>query len=233
MKLLIVIPARAGSKRLPGKNVKELAGQPLINWTIELAKKLPYEKRILVSTDSQEIAEIARKCGAETPWSRPPEISKDSSKTSDVAIHALNWFEQNVSKVDGLLLLQPTTPFRTIEKMIEGIEMFKSSGMKPVVAVSPVSQDPKWIFRVENNELVPFLSGGKNYSKGQDSKKLYVVNGNFYLIAPQDLREQETFFPKSTQPLVIDSITECLDIDTHDDFEIANFFAKKILNSNS
>ena len=232
MRLLIVIPARGGSKRLPGKNIKNLGGKPLINWTIELAKKLPYEKSILVSTDSQEIAEIAKKCGAEVPWSRPFEISEDSSTTSEVALHALNWFEQNVSKVDGVLLLQITSPFRTIERMIEGIEVFKSSGMKPVVAVSPVSQHPKWIFRIENNELVSVLSGGENSSKVQDSEKLYVVNGSFYLITPQDLREQETFFPKSIQPLVVNSATESLDIDTQDDFDIAEIIAKKIPISN-
>ena len=227
MKLLIIIPARGGSKRLPGKNIMELAGKPLIKWTIDLAQKLPYEKSIIVSTDSEEIAEVARKCGVEVPWIRPSEISQDSSTTTDVALHALNWFEQNISKVDGVILLQPTTPFRTVEKIIEGIEKFKISGMKPVVAVSPVSQHPRWMFKLEEEDLKPFLTDKDNYARSQELESLVIVNGSFYMISPIDLREQETFFAKSMKPLVIESALETLDIDIQEDFDLAEFYASK------
>ena len=227
MKLLIIIPARGGSKRLPGKNIMELAGKPLIKWTIDLAQKLPYEKSIIVSTDSEEIAEVARKCGVEVPWIRPSEISQDSSTTTDVALHALNWFEQNISKVDGVILLQPTTPFRTVEKIIEGIEKFKISGMKPVVAVSPVSQHPRWMFKSEEEDLKPFLTDKDNYARSQELESLVIVNGGFYMISPRDLREQETFFAKSMKPLVIESALETLDIDIQEDFDLAEFYAIK------
>lgn len=227
MKLLIIIPARGGSKRLPGKNIMKLAGKPLISWTIELAQKLPYEKNIIVSTDSEEIAEVARKCGLEVPWLRPPEISQDSSTTADVAIHALDWFENNVSNVDGVLLLQPTTPFRKVERIVEGIEKFKSSGMKPVVAVSPVSQHPSWMFKLEDGNLVSFLKGHNSYERSQELETLYVVNGSFYLISPNDLREQGTFFAKSMLPLLIESATESIDIDSKEDFDLAEYYATK------
>jgi N-acylneuraminate cytidylyltransferase len=227
MKLLIIIPARGGSKRLPGKNVMELAGKPLIKWTIDLAQKLPYEKTIIVSTDSEEIAEVARRCGVEVPWLRPPEISQDSSTTTDVALHALNWFEESISKVDGVILLQPTTPFRMVEKIVEGIEKFKTSGMEPVVAVSPVSQHPRWMFKLEEDKLTSLLSDENNYARSQELESLLVVNGSFYIISPIDLREQETFFAKSMKPLIIDSLVESLDIDTQDDLDLAEFYASK------
>lgn len=227
MKLLIIIPARGGSKRLPGKNIMKLAGKHLISWTIELAQKLPYDKSIIVSTDSEEIAEVARKCGVEVPWLRPSEISQDSSTTTDVALHALNWFEQNISTVDGVILLQPTTPFRTVEKIIEGIEKFKNSGMEPVVAVSPVSQHPRWMFKLENGNLNSFVANENNYARSQDLESLFIVNGSFYIISPSDFKEQETFFAKSMKPLIIDSLVECLDIDTHEDFTFAELIMLK------
>jgi CMP-N-acetylneuraminic acid synthetase len=228
MKLLIIIPARSGSKRLPGKNIMELAGKPLLKWTIDLAQKLPFEKTIIVSTDSEEIAEVARKCGVEVPWLRPPEISQDSSTTTDVALHALNWFEKSISKVDGVILLQRTTPFRKVEKIVEGIEKFKSFNRKPVVAVSPVTQHPAWMFKIENNELLALLSSKNNFKRAQDLEPLYIVNGNFYIISANDLREQKTFFPRSIQPLLIESEMESLDIDTKEDFDLACLYASRI-----
>ena len=227
MKLLIIIPARSGSKRLPGKNIMKLAGKPLVQWTIDVAQKLPYENTIIVSTDSEEIAEVARECGVEVPWLRPSELSQDSSTTAAVAIHALDWFEKNVSNIDGVLLLQPTTPFRKVERIVEGIEKFKSSGMKPVVAVSPVSQHPSWMFKLEDENLVSFLKGHNSYERSQELETLYVVNGSFYLISPNDLREQETFFAKLMMPLVIESATECIDIDSKEDFDLAEYYATK------
>jgi len=227
MKLLIIIPARGGSKRLPSKNIMKLAGKPLIQWTIDVAQKIPYENTIIVSTDSEDIAEVARECGVEVPWLRPPEISQDYSTTTDVALHALNWFEKNFSAADGVLLLQPTTPFRKVERIVEGIEKFKSSGMKPVVAVSPVSQHPSWMFKLEGGNLVSFLKGHSSYERSQELEILYVVNGGFYLISPNDLREQETFFAKLMMPLVIESASECIDIDTKEDFDLAELYARK------
>jgi N-acylneuraminate cytidylyltransferase len=228
MKLLIIIPARGGSKRLPGKNIMELAGKPLISWTIELAQNLPYEKTIIVSTDSEEIAEIAKECGIEVPWFRPSEISGDSATTTDVALHALNWFEKNISKVDAVMILQPTTPFRRVEKIIEGIEKFKTSGMKPVIAVSPVSQHPKWMFKLVGENLTSFIADKNNYSRSQELEPLFIINGSFYIISPSDLREQEAFFATKMQPLLIEAAAECIDIDTKEDFALAEFYASKI-----
>jgi CMP-N-acetylneuraminic acid synthetase len=227
MKLLIIIPARGDSKRLPGKNIMELAGKPLIKWTIDLAQKLPYEKTIIVSTDSEEIAEVARRCGVKVPWLRPPEISQDSSTTTDVALHALDLIEDNFSDTDCIILLQPTSPFRAIEKLIEGIEKFISSGMKPVIAVSPVRQHPKWMFKIERDELKALMPSKNYYERSQDLEKIYIVNGNFYIITPNDLREQRTFFAESMKPIVIESNSEDIDIDTEEEFENAARLAEK------
>ena len=228
MKLLIIIPARGGSKRLPGKNTMELAGKPLIKWTIDLAQKLPYENTIIVSTDLEEIAEVARICRVEVPWLRPPEISQDSSTTTDVALHALNWFEKSNSKVDGVLLLQPTTPFRNLEKIVEGIEKFIASGMQPVIAVSPVSQHPRWMFKLEDGNLTSFVANENNYARSQELEPLFIVNGSFYIISPRDLKEQKTFFARTMQPLLMESAAECIDIDTKEDLDFAEFYASEI-----
>jgi CMP-N,N'-diacetyllegionaminic acid synthase len=170
---------------------------------------------------------VARRCGVEVPWLRPPEISQDSSTTTDVALHALKWFEKSISKVDGVILLQPTTPFRTVEKIVEGIEKFKTSGMEPVVAVSPVSQHPRWMFKLEDGNLTSFIANENNYARSQELESLFIVNGSFYVISPRDLNEQETFFAKSMKPLVIDSLAESLDIDTQEDFTFAELIALK------
>jgi len=227
MKLLIIIPARGGSKRLPGKNILQLAGKPLIRWTIDLAQNLPYEKTIIVSTDSDEIAAVARESGIDVPWFRPAEISGDSATTTDVVLHALSWFEKNISKVDAVVVLQPTTPFRRVEKIVEGIEKFKSSGMKPVVAVSPVSQHPKWMFKLEGESLIPLLDDKNTHTRAQELEPLFIVNGSFYIISPNDLRAQETFFSRTLQPLLIESAEECIDIDTKDDLTLAELYANK------
>jgi N-acylneuraminate cytidylyltransferase len=171
---------------------------------------------------------VTRRCGVEVPWLRPPEISQDSSTTTDVALHALNWFEKSISKVDGVILLQPTTPFRTVEKIIEGIEKFKTSGMEPVVAVSPVSQHPRWMFKLENGHLTSFIANENNYARSQELESLFIVNGSFYIVSPRDLREQETFFARTMQPLLIESAAECIDIDTKEDLDFAQFYASEI-----
>ena len=113
MKILALITARSGSKRIPDKNIKKLCGRPLINWSIDVAKDVEDICDILVSTDSPIIAEIANKAGALVPWLRPEDMAIDSASSVDVSLHALDWYQSEVGKVDGLILLQPTSPFRT------------------------------------------------------------------------------------------------------------------------
>ena len=112
MKILALILARGGSKRIAGKNIRKLGGKPLIQWSIDVAKRTPEIDDILISTDDEVIAEVAINQGLSIPWLRPKELSTDTATSVDAALHALDWYEKQSGMVDGLLLLQPTSPFR-------------------------------------------------------------------------------------------------------------------------
>ena len=127
MRILAFITARGGSKRLPGKNIRSLGGNPLIVWSIEVAKDISDICDILVSTDDSAIAETAKDAGALVPWLRPEELATDTAKSADVCLHGLEWYESEKGRVDGLLLLQPTSPFRTRETVLRGIELFRKN----------------------------------------------------------------------------------------------------------
>ena len=221
MRILAVVPARGGSKRLPGKNVRVLGGKPLIVWTIDVAKNNPDISNILVSTDDPVIGAVAETAGAFVPWLRPAALASDTATSVDVAIHALDWFEAEQGAVDALLLLQPTSPFRTRESVRRGIDLFKSRGMRPLVGVSPARDHPVWTFRIRDGVLEPFIKDQPSEQRSQDLPDAYVVNGCFYLISAADLRARRSFLGPETAPLVIHSPQEALDIDTEWDWRLA------------
>ncbi|TGM80977.1 cytidylyltransferase domain-containing protein [Leptospira bouyouniensis] len=222
MKILALIPARAGSKRLPGKNTRILGGKPLIVWSIELAKKIEEVCDILISTDSEEIALTAKNFGAYVPWLRPDHLSTDSSSSVDMAIHAIQYYESKHGKIDGLMLLQPTSPFRSLAMVKQGIKLFENK-KNPVVAVSKTHSHPNWTFKIENQKLIPFLDVNGLNQRSQDLESAYVVNGSFYLISPADLISNHSFFGVETTPLIIENEWESVDIDTLLDFQFAEF----------
>ena len=136
MKTVAIVPARGGSKRLPPKNAKLLAGKALVNWTIEAALSTSMIDQVIVSTDDYEIGQIAKEAGACVPWLRPNELAGDQIKNPAVVIHALNWFEKEQGPVDGVILLQPTSPFRTTKTIERGIDIFYSTNNCSVVSVN-------------------------------------------------------------------------------------------------
>ena len=221
MRILAVIPARGGSKRLPGKNIRMLGDKPLIFWSIDAAKGIPEICDILVSTDSSEIAEICNKSGVLVPWLRPADLATDTASSVDVAIHALDWYESEHGTVDGLLLLQPTSPFRTNETICTGIALFAKHGHSSVVGVSPTHAHPMWTLKIENEYLVPFMPEAKLQTRSQDLIPGFVVNGAFYLVSPMEIRNKKTFVTKKTIPLLIAVSKETIDIDNEQDFKIA------------
>jgi CMP-N,N'-diacetyllegionaminic acid synthase len=148
LRILALITARGGSKRIPGKNTRLLGASPLITWSIEVAKGIRDICAILVSTDDQVIAEVARNAGAMVPWLRPAELATDSATSVDVCLHALNWYEREHGVIDGLLLLQPTSPFRSRSTVLRGIDLFCGNKHHSVLAVSPAASHPMWCFRM-------------------------------------------------------------------------------------
>ncbi len=226
MKIIALITARSGSKRLPGKNIRMLGGKPLIVWTIDVAKNIIEICDILVSTDDPAIAAVCTEAGAYVPWLRPAELATDTASSVDVALHALDWYEAEKGAVDGLLLLQPTSPFRTQASMQRGIELFDKHGHQPVISVSPTHAHPMWTFKMDCDYLVPFMQEHGMETRSQDLPPAYVVNGSFYLITPKELRACRSFIGKKTMPLIIESLQEALDIDTEWDFIMAEFIVK-------
>ena len=222
MRLLALVPARAGSKRLPGKNIRLLGGKPLIVWSIEVAKSVAGICDVLVSTDDPAIAAVCEEAGALVPWLRPAELATDTASSVDVALHALGWYEAEKGAVDGLLLLQPTSPFRTRETILKAIALFeKEHGQHPVPSVSSASCHPAWCFRLDGQRIQPFLGWENGNMRSQDLEPAYMLNGALYLIAPNILRKNLSFLTADSRPLLMDNSIECIDIDTELDWRVA------------
>jgi len=221
MKILVLIPARGGSKRLPRKNIRILGKKPVVAWSIDVCRGLPEIVDVLLSTDDEETAEIGTRAGALVPWLRPAELSTDTARTADVALHALDWYETKKGIVDAILLLQPTSPFRSRATMKRGIELFKHHGNRPVVAISPASCHPMWCLEVDGDKVRPFIKNNGFHMRSQELPSAFVVNGAFYLITPQDLRRHQSFYSEDMVPLKMLSPDESLDIDTDYDWKIA------------
>jgi len=226
MRILAIVLARGGSKRCPGKNIRMLGGKPLIVWSIDAAKGVSEICDVLVSTDDPAIADVAMSAGAMAPWLRPPDLASDTASSIDTALHALDWYEAERGAINAVLLLQPTSPFRTTETIKQGIELFTAHDVDAVVGVSQTHAHPAWTFSITNGRLVPFLDGSGLQARSQDLIPAYVVNGAFYLISPDILRSQHTFYPDSTVPLLMCSRKESLDIDDEWDFKLAECMAK-------
>jgi len=226
MKILTLITARGGSKRIPGKNIRVLGGKPLIQWSIDVAEGIDSICDTLVSTDDSEISEVAKNAGAMVPWLRPAELATDTASSEAVALHALDWYEKEKGRVDGLLLLQPTSPFRSQETINRGIALFTEHNHRPVVGVSPASSHPMWCFKLENGGVRKFVEGSGMNLRSQDLPPAFVINGAFYLITPEDLRRLRSFHDDSMVPLIVNEPRESLDIDTEWDWMIADSILK-------
>ena len=221
MRILAVIPARGGSKRLPGKNIRMLGEKPLIVWSIDVAKDIAEICDILVSTDDSAIAEVCKEAGALVPWLRPVELATDIASSVDVALHAIDWYETAKGAVDGILLLQPTSPFRSRKTVLRGIELFRENGRNPVLGISPTHAHPMWTLKMDGEFIVPFFQENGLGTRSQDLTTAYVVNGSFYLSSPAELRANQSFIGLKTTPLIIQSPQEALDIDTEWDWTVA------------
>ena len=229
MRVLALITARGGSKRVPGKNIRLLAGKPLVAWSIDIAKDIPEICDILVSTDDPQIGEVCAQHGALVPWLRPAELATDSASSVDVALHALDWYEAEKGAVDGLILLQPTSPFRTKETVFKGLELFRTNSLIPVVGVSKVQSHPMWTFKPVGDQLEPYLEAHGFGKRAQDLPDAFEANGCIYVISSKLLRVKKSFVGPAVQPLFVESKSESIDIDTEEDWKIAQFFSTTTL----
>jgi CMP-N,N'-diacetyllegionaminic acid synthase len=221
MKVLALIPARQGSKRLPGKNIKILGNKPLINWSIDIAKQSQVFCDVIVSTDGEDIASIAVDAGAIVPWLRPAHLASDDARSADVAIHALDWYESVHGSVDALALLQPTSPFRTVEIIKNGLMAFEEFSMRPVWTVSYQDSGTPTSLVVKGNFI--FKNGYKTSGAVDEAETLRfcIPNGVLYIISPNGLRSEKSFASGEIVPLFVGSDIESIDIDTMDDWRMA------------
>ena len=220
MNILALIPARGGSKRLPGKNLRELGGKPLIGWTIEQALESHCFGSVLVSTDSEQIAEVSRAHGAQVPWLRPSQLSDDTASSVDVVLHALDAYANAGGSFDAVCLLQPTSPFRSRGKIGEAVcRFYESDGQSPVVSVSPVVHKPWWMFTVLDGELEPVAGWAHLTTRSQDLPPVWGLNGSFYLARADYIREHRSFLGPGALAVQMSHPAESLDIDTLEDFD--------------
>ena len=218
VKIIAIIPARGGSKGIKNKNIYPLNGRPLITYTIEAAKKSKYIDHILVSTDSDEIAETARENGADVPFMRPPELAGDTTKTVEVIVDVLFKIASRGLKYDAVVLLQPTSPCRTSEDIDGAIELFYKEDKKSLLSVSEVVENPVLIRRLEGNRAVPILPVTSTVRR-QDFKKYYKVNGAIYINAVDEV-DLNTSFNDNAIGYIINP-AHAVDIDCMDDIKRA------------
>jgi N-acylneuraminate cytidylyltransferase/CMP-N,N'-diacetyllegionaminic acid synthase len=223
--VVAIIPARGGSKEIPNKNIINLVGKPLITYTIKAAKKAKHVDRVIVSTDSYEIAEIAKKYGAEVPFIRPPELAMDETPTLLVLQHAVQFLERKRDKVDVVVLLQPTSPLRSEIRIDEAVEKLLKTGADSVVTVCKVKHHPFWSFVAKGDRLYPFSEKGITVSKRQDLPEIYAVNGAVYAVRRNVLFEQNSVFGRDTRAVVMPN-EESVDIDDYFDLFIAEMALK-------
>ena len=231
--ILGLIPARGGSKGLPRKNIKPLLGKPLIAWTIEQALASKYLDRVVVSTDDKEIAEISIKYGADIPFVRPKELTRDDSTTIDVIIHTLNWFENAGEKYDYLALLEPTSPLREKDDIENGIKKLidNENRADSLVSVGEIALEHPFISKEidERGYVKPFYKVPNNkIGRRQELSKAYFPYGVLYLSKASAIKEYKTFYQKKTMPMFIER-WQNYEIDDMWDFICIETILKKIM----
>jgi len=214
--ILAVIPARGGSKGVPRKNIRPVAGKPLIAWTIEQAKRVPFIDRIVVSSDDAEILSVARMHGAETPFVRPAELALDTTPGVDPVLHAV----EQLPGYDYVVLLQPTSPLRQSADIEACMRHCLDHDAPACISLAPVEQSPYWMFRLTGSDrLEPLLGGEPLRLRRQDLPLVYAINGAVYIARTDWLTAQRTFLTAETLGYVMPP-ERSLDLDTEQDFEI-------------
>ena len=219
-KILAVITARAGSKRLPNKNILDLAGKPLIAWTIDEAKKSKYIDKLIVSTDSEKIAEICKQYGAEVPFMRPDELASDTANSISVLKHSIEFFK---NEFDYVLLLQPTSPLRTVKDIDKAIENLNNN-VKAVVSVCETEHSPLWSNTLPDDlNMANFIKPEIKNKRSQDLPKYYRLNGAIYISEIDYFYQNNGFIGQLTKAYIMNQLNS-IDIDTEIDFKLCEVF---------
>lgn len=224
MKALFLITARGGSKGIPGKNIKPLAGKPLIYYSIDVARAISSDEHICVSTDDDAIIKVVEDYGLEVPFKRPYELATDTAGSYEVIRHAVEFYEEAGINYDCVVLLQPTSPLRKLEHIKESLQLFKSS-LDMVVSVSRPQLNPFHNLFKENEQGYLLPSFNHKHERRQDGEKLYCYNGSIYIINTNSLKKSHISEFEKVVKYEMDKF-HSVDIDEPIDWDFTEFLIK-------
>ena len=226
--MIAIIPARGGSKGLPGKNIRNLAGKPLICHTISAALKAKSITRVIVSTDDANIASIAEGCGAEVPFMRPDELASDNSLAIDSYLYTIDRLatEGNI-KIDSFIALLPTAPLRLANDIDGAIEVFNTKEADSVISITDPEVPVEWYKRINKNGILEdYFTNANTMKNRQEFNASYIPNGAIYIFNVDKLRSLRTYYMDKTYPYIM-SRGHSVDIDEVLDFYWAEFLINK------
>jgi CMP-N-acetylneuraminic acid synthetase len=220
--VLGLVPARGGSKGVPGKNVRALAGHTLLEYTARAAQDSGVIDRLMLSTDAPDIADAGRRAGLEVPFMRPAALAADDTPMLPVIQHALAETAKNGWSPDVIVLLQPTSPLRRPDHIRDAVTMLRETTADSVVTVVEVPRhlSPDYVMRIEEGRLRPFLPDGAAVTRRQDARPAYSRDGTVYAFRRSTIERFGGIYGDDCRPLLIDA-TESLSIDTEDDWNEA------------
>jgi len=220
--VLGIVPARGDSKGIPGKNVRLLAGQPLLYYTVKAAKGAGIIDRVILTTDSEEIAEVGRGLGLEVPFLRPPELARDDTPMLPVVEHAVASLEKDDWKPEVVVLLQPTAPLRRPEHIVQAVSILRETRCDSVVSVVPVPEhfSPHYVMKITEGRLIHFLPEGHAITRRQDAPRAYYRDGTVYVTWRNVVMETHSLYGEDCRPLLL-SEEESINIDTMEDWTTA------------
>lgn len=225
LKILAIIPARAGSKRVINKNIRDLGGIPLIGWTLKDLNKSKYIDHSYVSTDSSEIQKVSESYKIDSHPLRPSEFASDTASSVDVVMDVI---DHKKTGFDIIVLLQPTSPFRKIEDVDKAIEFFISKKAKSVTSVCETESHPSWSAKLPENHSMQEMIKNIQSKRSQDLEAFYRLNGAIYITTVNDFRQNKSFFaPEDAYAYVMKRI-DSIDIDTEEDLLMAQGLVKVI-----
>lgn len=224
LKVFALIPARGGSKGIPRKNVKAIAGKPLIVWTIEAALRSPLLDAVVVSTDDPEIADVARRAGAQVPFMRPAELAQDQTPGIEPVLHALD----QLPEYDSVLLLQPTSPLRSTEDIDGCLGLAGHTNTPSIVSVCEADTHPYWTYRLTEGQALRRFVDSEPVARRQDLPQAFALNGAMYFAEANWLRRTKIFINSETLAYVMDR-ERSVDLDTPLDWKFAELLLKELL----
>ena len=231
--ILAIITARGGSKGVPGKNIKNLGGKPLIAWTIKAGKESKYIDRLITTSDSNEIIKVSVEYGSEAPFVRPSSLANDLSKQEDAITHAMEWVEKNDKRYDYVLLLQPTSPFRDSDEINAVVELLESNSKARSIMVVKKSEKNPLMMNIlpEDRSMKGFIPKELRLKNRQELPTYYNICGSTCIAEWDHFKEEGSFMTSEAYAYVTDEIRG-VDIDTVEDFMLAEIYLTQFMKKN-